>query len=170
MCQSAPGIVFAQPRLFVEAGSIFFLENTFWFEDNTLNRAALEIFENAAGRHGDHLTKIGICRSYTIGDMKPIVITFTVEMIDGRVKVVRPDHEAMPFPGVPGYAKFTSPYTEPCRCQVRALAKKMTPTANRRVALPDLLDFVREYIVMVRTLGREQFFTICQKCETVRRR
>lgn len=170
MCQSAPGIVFAQPRLFSEAGSIFFLENTFWFEDNTLNRAALEVLENAAGKHGDHLTKIGIRRSYAIGDMKPIVITFTVEMVNGRVKVVRPKNEVIPFPGVPGYAKFRSPYTEPCRCQVRALAKKMTPTSDRRVAMPDLLDFVREYIGMTRTAGREQYFTICQKCGTVRRR
>ncbi|KAK4508038.1 hypothetical protein PRZ48_001775 [Zasmidium cellare] len=166
----SPGIVFADVRLFKEAGSVYFLDNTFWFEQDTLNIAGFSVFEDVLGQHARRLKQIGIRRHYQIGDMKPITISFMVEIKNGRITIVRPTNEELPFPGVPGYAKFRSPYAEPCRCEVRAVATRLAPTSKRSANGLDLLDFVRDYIKLVRQPGNELDFRICQVCERVRRR
>ncbi|KAF2172306.1 hypothetical protein M409DRAFT_50025 [Zasmidium cellare ATCC 36951] len=138
-----PVIIFAEARLFQEAGSIYFLDNTFWFEQDTLNVTGVSLFEDILASHAPRLKKIGIRRHYTIGDMKPIVISFIVEIIKGRITIVRPSNEEIPFPGCPGYAKFRSPYAEPCRCEVRAIATRLAPRPNHRVNGYGLLHFLK---------------------------
>lgn len=168
--EGPPPLLLATPQAGKESASIYWQENTFCFAQDTLSEEHLNWFESLLGNHVKGLTKIGVSRHFKIGDADPIKIRMLVEIINGRIVIVRPKGEVRPFPGCAGFAKFRSPYTEPCRCEVRRLAVACMPGQGKKPNGYHLLNFMSKYVEMVRTKAKSVYFETCNTCKSVRRR
>lgn len=164
-----PNILYASERLNKECRRIFFEENYFTFQEDTLNQTALEKFRNVMHSSLKGMYRLGVHRRFYIGDLKtPFEVHFVAIITPKhgrRILIARPKNENRPFPGI--RSKIRGPYVEPCRCQVKRLAYDCY--SGKRTDGMDLWDFMEKYIALIRTKTVDECIEICAKCDSVKR-